>query len=123
MKLTSPFLSSGASASTAIRTPTALGSRILDQRTIRSWVLPGSAQRCLPVSRLESASAIVRENVLLGPARQIEQSPCRKEVEAGLGKSSALFPIETLVELFLELVEIAHVARGIFALGFAELAR
>src|SRR3954471_8733392 len=123
MKLTSPFLSSGASARTAISTPTALGSAIFDQRTIRSWPLPGSAQRCLPARSAKGASAIVGEDVLLRPPGQIEQGASREKVEACLRELRPPFPFQPLVELFLELVEIAHIARRIFALGLAELAR
>src|SRR3954454_3156702 len=56
MKLTSPCLSSGASARMAINAPTALGSAIFDQRTILSWALPGTAQRCLTARSRAAAS-------------------------------------------------------------------
>src|SRR5438270_182937 len=121
MKLTSPFLSSGASASTAMRTPTALGSRILVQRTIRSCPLPGSAQRCLTIRSRVRASAIVREYVLLRPTGEVEQSTGGQEVEAGLGKRGAILASQPLVELVLELVEKAHVTGSIVALRVAEL--
>src|SRR6476469_1720005 len=123
MKLTSPFLSSGASMRTAISTPTALGSAILVQRTILSWPLPGSAQRCLLTRSGDAVSAIVCENVLLGPAGEIEQRPGGQEFEARLREFGAVFAYQPLVELFLELVEVAHVARGIFALRVAKLRR
>src|SRR5919112_3710270 len=90
MKLTSPFLSSGASASTAISTPTADGRTTFDQRTSRSCALPGSAQRCLVTRSRIAASAIVGKDVLLGPAGEVEQGPGRKEVEAGLREGGAV---------------------------------
>jgi hypothetical protein len=43
----------------------------------------------------------MRENVLFGPARDIQQRPRRKEIEAGLGESGSVFALEPLVELFL----------------------
>src|SRR4051794_16805502 len=120
MKLTSLFLPSGASARTAIRTPTALGRITLVHLTSQSCQLPGSAQRCL-LSRRSKPLAIVRENVLVGPAREVEQGARREEVEACLHQFHPILAGEPLVELFLERVEIADVARGIFALRVAEL--
>src|SRR5437868_13330572 len=121
MKLTSPFLSSGARTRTTRRTPAAAGRRILVQRTSRSWPLPGRAQRCLTIRSRVPASAIVRENVLLGPAGDIEQSSGRKEVEAGLGERHSVLTLETLVELRLELMQITDIARGIIARRITEL--
>src|SRR6059058_1291251 len=86
MKLTSPFFCSGATASTAMSTPTALGSTTFDQRTSRSCPLPGSAQRGLLLRCPASASAIVRENVLLRPAGEVEERARRQEIEAVLGE-------------------------------------
>src|SRR4051794_41102872 len=118
MKLTSPFFSRGASARTATRTPTALGSAIFDRRTSLSWPLPGSAHLGL---RNEPcvASAIVCENVLLWPAGEIEQSTRRKEIETGPRQLGPLLAREPLVELLLQPMKIAHVARGIVPLGIA----
>src|SRR5688572_601160 len=63
----------------------------------------------------------MRENVLFGPTRNIEERTCGKEVEAGLGEAGPALAIKALVELFLELVEVANIARRIFALGIGEL--
>src|SRR4029078_3678650 len=115
MKLTSPFLSSGASARTATRTPTAAGSPTLIQRISLSWPLPGSAQRLAFLSR-KPGSALVRENVLLGPSGQIQQCAGRQEVEASLGERRPVLTCQTLVQLLLQLVKIADVAGSIIAL-------
>src|SRR5919112_1194723 len=123
MKLTSPFLSSGARASTAISTPTADGSTTFDQRTSRSCALPGSAQRCLTKRSGTAASAIVREDVLLRPAGEVEQGPRGKKVEAGLRERCAVLARQALVELLLQLMEGAHVACSIVALRVAQLVR
>src|SRR5205823_6795942 len=122
MKLTSPFLPSGARARIATRIPTAAGSATLVRPMIRSWPLPGFAQRCSTRSR-GVASAIMRENVLLGPAGEVEQGAGWKEVEARLGQRSAVLACEPLVELDLELVKIADVACRIFALRVAQRGR
>src|SRR5690348_10025217 len=121
MKLTSPFRSSGARARIASRIPTALGSRILIQRMILSWPLPGCAQRCLAIRSGGPVSAIVSEDVLLGPAGEVEQRAGWKEVETGLGKLGAVLAHQALVEFLLQLMEIANVARCIFALRVTEL--
>ena len=63
----------------------------------------------------------MRENVLFRPARDIEQGARRKEVEARLGEADAILPRQPLVELFLERMEVANVARRILALGVAEV--
>src|SRR5690348_16231737 len=120
MKLTSLCLPSGATARIAINAPTALGRPIFDQRTSRSCALPGSAQRMFH-PRLRAlvdaiGSPVVRENVLLRPAGDIEQGARGNEVEAGLGKCDAILALEPLVELLLQSVEVADVARGIIAL-------
>src|SRR6185437_2172576 len=104
MKLTSPFFSSGARARTAIRIPTALGSRIFAQRMIRSWPLPGSAQRFLVRCSLAVVSAVMSKNVLLGPTGDVEQGTGWKEIEAGLCKSGTVFPRKALVELLFQLM-------------------
>src|SRR5690242_10987727 len=121
MKLTSLFLPSGASASTAISTPTAIGRITLVHLTSQSCRLPGSAHRCLVARRLACASAIVGENVLLGPAGDVEERARRQEVEAGLRKRGAVLALEPFVELFLQGVEIADIARRIFALRVGKL--
>ena len=61
------------------------------------------------------------KDVLLGPAGKIEQGAGRQEVEARLGEGRSILPRQSLVELLLELVQVANVARGIFALGFGQL--
>ena len=61
------------------------------------------------------------KDVLLGPAGKIEQGSRRQEVEARLGQGRSILPRQSLVELLLELVQVANVARGIFALGFGQL--
>src|SRR5690348_6372004 len=115
MELTSLFLPSGASASMAISTPTAIGRITLVYLTSQSCQLPGSAHRCLLTRRLVAASAIVRENVLLRPAGEVEQSAGREEIEAGLGEGGAVLAREPLVEFLLQLMEVADVARRIIA--------
>src|SRR6185369_8257660 len=65
--------------------------------------------------------SVMGENVLFGPARNIEQRARRKEVETGAGKGRALLALEPLVELFLERMEITDIARRIFALSVREL--
>src|SRR5438552_17979243 len=117
MKLTSLFFSSGASARIKTSKPTAAGRTIFVQRTSRSCALPGSAQRCLTAASRALASAIVRENVLFGPAGEVEQSAGRKEIETILRECDAVLSLHALVEPLLELVKVAHVARGIIELG------
>ena len=56
------------------------------------------------------------------PARS-SRARVGQEIEAGLGERRPLLAREPLVELLLQLVEVAHVARGIFALRVAELVR
>jgi hypothetical protein len=63
----------------------------------------------------------VRKDVLLRPAGNIEQRARRKEIEAGLRKRGPALALEPFVELVLEGMEIADVARSIFALRLAEL--
>src|SRR3982750_1315298 len=121
MKLTSPCLSSGARASTATSTPTALGSATFDRRTRRSWPLPGSAQRCLAAGRRGAASAIVREDVLFRPAGKVEPRAGGQEVEAGARELGPALTLEPLVEALLECVEVTDVARGIFPLRVVEV--
>ena len=62
------------------------------------------AQRCFAAALADgAASAIVGENVLLGPAGEVEQRASRQEIEAGLRKRRPLLALEPLVELLLEL--------------------
>ena len=94
-----------------------------DQPVVR---LPGTAQRCWTArSRCvrHAASAVMGENVLLGPAGEVEQRAVRQEIEAGLGQRDPVFARQPLVELLLQRVEIADVAGRIFALRVAELGR
>src|SRR5438067_1087990 len=98
MKLTSLFFSSGASARIATSKPTAAGRTIFVQRTSRSCALPGSAQRCLMAGSRGVASAIVRKNILLRPAGEVEQGAGRKEIEAGLRQCDAVFALQAFVE-------------------------
>jgi hypothetical protein len=63
----------------------------------------------------------VSENVLFRPAGQIEQGTMRKEIEARLGQFNPLFPDQAFVELFFQRMQVADVARDIFALGIAKL--
>jgi len=65
----------------------------------------------------------VRKNILFRPTGDIEQGARRQEIETGLSKRCAIFAIQALVQLLLELVKVADVACSIFALGFAELIR
>src|SRR5689334_13046910 len=116
MKLTSLCFPSGASARTAISTPTALGRMTLVHLTSQSCALPGSAQRCLLPRPVGEASAIVGEDVLLGPAGDVEQGAGREEVEAGLRQFRALLAPEPLVELLLQGVQVADIACRIVAL-------
>src|SRR5438270_3514470 len=63
----------------------------------------------------------MREDVLLGPARDIEQGARREEIETGLCQWHPPLALEPLVELRLERVEIAYVARCIVALRIRKL--
>ena len=65
----------------------------------------------------------MRENVLFGPAGEVEQCAMGKEVEASLRQRDAIFALQPLVELLLERVQIANVACGIFLLRITELGR
>src|SRR5690348_233036 len=124
MKLTSLCLPSGATARIAISAPTALGSPILAHRTRRSCALPGSAQRCCHPflgAFVATASPVVREDVLLGPAGDIEQGASGNEVEARLGERDAILALKALVELLLQRMEIADVTRSIIALSIGQL--
>ena len=84
-------------------TPTALGKRDLGEADDAVVRLPGTAQRCLTVARawlqLRTLSAVVRENILLRPAGEIEQGARRKEIETGLGERDAVLALQPLVEL------------------------
>src|SRR5512146_2667374 len=124
MKLTSLCFPSGATARMAISAPTALGSPIFAQRTRRSCALPGSAHRCchpLLGAFVATASAVVREDVLLGPAGEIEQCARGNEFEAGLGERDAILALQPLVEFLLQRVEIADIARRIIPLRIRQL--
>src|SRR4051812_30050999 len=63
---------------------------------------------------------IMSKNVLLGPTGEIEQGAGGEELKTGLGKRRPPLPREAFVELLLELVKIAHIARRIVALGVAK---
>jgi hypothetical protein len=63
------------------------------------------------------------ENVLFRPSGDIEQRTRREEVETGLRERRPVFALEPLVKLFLERMQIPHVAGGIFPLRLAELVR
>src|SRR4051812_12316362 len=63
------------------------------------------------------------EDVLLGPARDIEQRTGGQEVEARFSERHPALARKPFVELFLERMKVANVARGIFALCVAELVR
>src|SRR5687768_14648757 len=122
MKLTSPSRSNGDTASMIRSAAPPTGSTILASLTIRSWRLPGSAQR-RRAARVRMAASDMGENVLFGPAGKVEHRSRRKEVEAGLRKLDPLLALQPDVELLLQPVQIAHVAGGIFALRIADLAR
>ena len=65
----------------------------------------------------------VRENVDFRPAGEIEFGARRQEIEACLGKRRASFTHQPLIEQGAQLMEIAHVGRGIFLLRVVELVR
>ena len=104
MKLTSPSLSSGASARKAISTPTALGSA-----TWRSGQPVVAAARHRPMlAELALAGCGFRHGApqpswakmsCFGPAGEVEQRAMRQEVEAGLGELDAVLALQPLVEL------------------------
>src|SRR3954447_10968440 len=100
-KLTSCLSSSGAKKRRARTTPMRAGRPILSVLTPRSWAPPGIAQRRL-TRRSRSASSDIGENVLLGPAGEIEQGSVGQEIEAGLGELGAAFARQPDVELLLE---------------------
>src|SRR4051794_37111058 len=116
MKLTSPpRRSNGAMASSSRKTTATTGRPIFASRTSRSCWLPGSAQ-CRLISCLRIAASDMREYVLFRPAGEVEQCARRQEVEAGLGELLAVLALQPLVELGHQRVQIANVARRIFAL-------
>src|SRR3954447_21658325 len=118
-KLTSCLSSSGEKKRKARTTPISAGSASLRVLTTRSWLPPGTAQRRL-IRRSCSASSDMGENVLLGPAGQIEQGALGQEVEAGLSEAGAALAREPFVELLPERMEIADVGRGIILLRVAQ---
>ena len=108
-------------------TPTALGKRDLgesDDTVVRAaGHRPALLVRSVSVGQVRHGSTVVRENVLLRPAGKVEQGAVRKEVEAGLRKLDPAFAGQPLVELLLQRVKIADVARRIFALRVIDLRR
>ena len=61
------------------------------------------------------------KNVLLGPAGQVEGSPHRQEIEAGLRQLRPSFARQHAVEPGLQLVQMHHVGRGVGELRIGEL--
>ena len=78
-------------------------------------------RRAFLIGKLRHSSAVVCENILFGPAREIEQGTVGKEIEAGLGEFNPAFADQALVQFLLECVKVADVARRIFALRVAQL--
>src|SRR4029450_10657487 len=95
MKLNSCFSSSGEKARKARTTPVAAGSRSFITWITRSWAPPGAAQTRL-ATRSRSASSDMGENVLLGPAGEIEDGTVGQEIEAGRGQRRPAFALEPL---------------------------
>ena len=60
------------------------------------------------------------ENVVLGPASEIEAGPKGQEVEAGLGQLRSLLAGQTFDENHMHFMEITHVGRRVIELRFAE---
>src|SRR4051812_41460612 len=63
----------------------------------------------------------MRENVLLGPAGDVEQSARREEIETGLGERHPALAVEPLVEFGFQRMQVTHVARCIIALRIRQL--
>ena len=63
----------------------------------------------------------MRENVLLGPAGNVEHRARRQKVEAGECKIGPVLTLEPLIELVLKGMEITNVACRIFALRIGKL--
>src|SRR5687768_3133718 len=119
-KLNSCFSSSGEKNRKARRTPIRAGKAIFIAWTNLSWLCPGAAQRRL-ARRSRSASSDMGEDVLLGPAGEVEEGAVGQEVEAGRSEAGPAFASEALVELLPERMEVAHVGRGIVLLGVTEI--
>src|SRR3546814_8062916 len=88
-------------------------------RTTRSWLDPLAAHMRRIVrsrsARSDTASPIrssMRENIDLGPAREVERRARRQEIEAGLREAGAPFARQPHVEDLFHRVQQAHVARG-----------
>ena len=61
------------------------------------------------------------ENVGFSPTREVEQRTCGNEVEAGFGQLDSVFTSQSLIQLLLQPVKVANVARRIFALRVIDL--
>ena len=55
----------------------------------------------------------MRENILVGPARQIESRACGQEGEGGRGEGRALLARKHGVELFFQRMKVEHVRGGV----------
>ena len=60
------------------------------------------------------------EYVVIGPPGQIKAGAGGKEVETGLSQFGAIFTRKPLHQYLVHGMQIAHIRRGIFALGFAQ---
>src|ERR1044072_1668682 len=87
--------------------------------TTRSWLPPGTAQRRLTL-RSCSACSDMGEDVLLGPAGEVEQGAVRQAGATSVGERGAGRARPPFGELLLQRVEIAHVGGGIILLGVAQ---
>ena len=63
----------------------------------------------------------MREDVLLGPAGQVELGPDRQEIEAGLRQFHPAFPGQHRIQLGPHCMQVQHVAGGIVHLRLGEL--
>src|SRR3954451_3806321 len=82
---------------------------------------PLAGQRGTVGRGLSARCGSVGEDVLLGPARQVELGPHRQEGEAGSGEVPPALAFQHDVQPLAELVQVGHVAGGVAELRFAEL--
>src|SRR4051794_40615779 len=64
-------------------------------------------------ARPSQPKLLVRENVLLGPAFQVEQGTCRKKIKAALRQLDASLARQNLVESRPQRMQVTHVGSGI----------
>ena len=104
---------------------------VASSRTSRSCEPPGAA-KCAPLVADDvgldghlrvGLASFVAEDVVLGPAGEVEPGARGQEIETGLGDLGAALARQPLDEDRVHGVEIAHVGGGIFPLRVAQLRR